>query len=81
MLKNRTLSIFAAVAMLGLAACGADEPEAEANLEEGMVTDTLIEQDTAMVPVVAPVPTADTAMVVTEADTAIDVDRDTVQVP
>jgi hypothetical protein len=43
---------------------------------EGVVTDTVVERDTVLAPVVTPVPVAESAAVVTEAD--IDVDRDTV---
>ncbi|HEV2149986.1 MAG TPA: hypothetical protein VGR37_21495 [Longimicrobiaceae bacterium] len=79
MLKNRFLSIFAVAGLAMLAACGGDEVDAEAELGEGgVVTDTLIERGTETVPVVAEVPTADTAIVVTDRDVQVDVDRDTV---
>ncbi|HEX2189186.1 MAG TPA: hypothetical protein VHG51_09835 [Longimicrobiaceae bacterium] len=81
MLKNRFFSIVAAAGLVSLAACGGGEADAEADLGEGVVTDTLVETGTETVPVVTEVPTADTSLVVTDADTSVDVDRDTVQVP
>lgn len=76
----RIMPVFAAVALLGTAACGGDEAEGDAATAEGMVTDTLVNRDTTMVPVTTPVVTADSAAVVVQADTAIDVDRDTVPI-
>ncbi|MEW5931543.1 MAG: hypothetical protein AB1941_29090 [Gemmatimonadota bacterium] len=77
MLKNR-LSIFAVAGLAALAACGGDEAEVAEG--EGVVTDTLIDRGTETVPVVAEVPVADTSVVVTQSDTTIDMDRDTVPV-
>ena len=80
MLNSRFFSIFAVAGLVSLAACGGADADADADLGEGVVTDTLVETGTETVPVVAEVPTADTSLVVTDADTAIDVDRDTVNV-
>lgn len=73
MLKSRFFSFFALIALAGLAACGGDD----AAVEEGAVaTDTSLytETDTALAPVVAPVPQTDTGAVVTEVETNVDVD-------
>jgi ABC-type Fe3+-hydroxamate transport system substrate-binding protein len=78
--KNRLFLTLAVLPLVGLAACGGGEPEAdaEATAAEGVVTDTLVNQDTTLAPVVTPVTTAESAAVVVDADTAIDVARDTV---
>ena len=78
--KNRLLTLLAVLPLVSFAACGGDEPDVEADTAagEGVVTDTLINRDTTMVPVVTPQVTAESAAVVVNADTAIDVARDTV---
>lgn len=78
--KTRLFLTLAVVPLFGLAACGGDEPEADVDVDAagGVVTDTLVNRDTTMVPVTTPVVTADSAAVVVDADTAIDVARDTV---
>lgn len=71
MLKNRIGTAFAFAAMVGLAACGGGEENADVVTEE-VVTTPEVEQ------VEVPVMTQDTAVVRTEMD--VDVDTDTVDV-
>jgi predicted small lipoprotein YifL len=81
MFKNRIFSLFAALALVSFAACGADD---DVDLDDGMETTTtemITEQDTTLVPVVAPVVTEDTGLVQTTIETDVDVDVDTIAQP
>lgn len=58
MLKNRFLSIFAATALIGLAACEAEEAEVEPVAEETVVTEPVVAEPVVTEPAVAPAPGA-----------------------
>lgn len=70
MLGNQLKALVAVFAVVGLAACGGDDTATT----DGMVTDTLIEQEQTTVEVPTVVP--DTSVVVTDVDTT----RDTVDI-
>ena len=67
-MKNRLIALFAVFALVGFAACGADDESSE----------TTVTQDTTTVPgtETVQVPTTDTAVVTTEVtvDSSVDVD-------
>lgn len=79
MLKNRFFALTAAVALVGLAACNGGEEDVVT--DETTVQTPIVETDTALAPVVAPVETTDTGLVETTVETDVDVEREVVEEP
>lgn len=81
MFKNRIFSLVAVLALVGFVACDAGDDELGDGEFETTTVQPIVEQDTTMAPVVAPVVTEETGVVETTIQGDIDVDRDTIMTP